>query len=220
MSYGEYFYICVCVCFFIVEILTNSNIVYICSDVDLINGEQKKEEFTKINPEHTLPTINDNGKILWDSHAIVAYLSDKYGKDDSLYPKDLYTRARVNQRLFFDASSLFPKVRGATYPIFFGKSGLPSQDKIDEIHKTYEHLEKFLATDPYLVGDQYTIADIAVANTVFVSAIYAPTEKYPKISAWLKRVDSNVPHFAEINGDTVNTLRGMVHAKVEQNKAQ
>lgn len=58
------------------------------------------------NPQHTIPTLEDDGYILWDSHAINIYLVDKYAKDDSLYPKDLQKRGKVNQRLFFNSSVL------------------------------------------------------------------------------------------------------------------
>lgn len=54
-----------------------------------------------------MPTLVDNGKVLWDSHAISTYLIGKYAKDDSLYPKDLYQRALIDQRLYFDCGVLF-----------------------------------------------------------------------------------------------------------------
>lgn len=175
-----------------------------------------------MNPEHTVPTLNDNGKIVWDSHVIAAYLADTYGKDDKIYPKDPFTRAKVNQRLFFDASSLFPKLRNITYSILWKKGVLPSEDDVNDIYKVYDILESFLATDPYLVGGNWTIADVSVANTVLVIEVYAPitAEKYPKISGWLERVNKNVPHFTEINGDLINKFKGMVTTVAAKNKAE
>lgn len=57
-----------------------------------------------------MPTLDDDGYYLWDSHAITAYLVGKYGKDDSLYPKDLKKRGTVDQRLHFDSGVLFPRL--------------------------------------------------------------------------------------------------------------
>lgn len=64
-----------------------------------------------MNPQHTIPTLDDDGFVLWDSHAIAAYLVGKYGKDDSLYPKDLQKRALVDQRLHFESGIIFACVR-------------------------------------------------------------------------------------------------------------
>ena len=59
---------------------------------DLQEGDNFKPEYLKINPQHTVPTLNDNGFIVTESRPIATYLSDKYGKDDKLYPKDLGAR--------------------------------------------------------------------------------------------------------------------------------
>ncbi|KAF2891265.1 hypothetical protein ILUMI_14909, partial [Ignelater luminosus] len=61
-----------------------------------------------INPQHTIPTLDDDGVIVWDSHAINIYLVTKYDKDNLLYPDDPCTRAVINQRLHFDSGVLFP----------------------------------------------------------------------------------------------------------------
>lgn len=79
--------------------------------VDLFKKEQMKGSFLKINPQHCVPTLEDDGFVLWESHAIACYLADKYGKDDQWYPKDLKQRALVDQRLYFDSSSLYVKIR-------------------------------------------------------------------------------------------------------------
>lgn len=77
------------------------------------------DDYLKINPQHTVPTLVDGDFVLWDSHAISIYLVEKYGKNDQLYPKDLILRSKINQRLFFDASVLFPPGTAALVKYFF-----------------------------------------------------------------------------------------------------
>jgi glutathione S-transferase len=60
----------------------------------------------KINPEHTIPTIVDNGFVLWESRAIMTYLCNKYGSDSDLYPKCPMRRAIVDRMLYFDLNPL------------------------------------------------------------------------------------------------------------------
>lgn len=81
--------------------------------------ENMAPEFLKINPQHSIPTLVDNGFALWESRAILGYLVDKYGKDDSLYPKDPQKRAVVNQRLYFDLGSLYKTMTGEKLHQFF-----------------------------------------------------------------------------------------------------
>ncbi|XP_033154149.1 chitinase-like protein Idgf5 [Drosophila mauritiana] len=91
---------------------------YEYKEMDLLAGDHFKDEFLKKNPQHTVPLLEDNGALIWDSHAIVCYLVDKYAKSDELYPRDLVLRARVDQRLFFDASILFMSLRNVSIPFF------------------------------------------------------------------------------------------------------
>lgn len=162
----------------------------------------------------------DNNLVIWDSHAICAYLIDKYGKDNKLYPKDLKLRAKVNQRLFFDAASLFVRFRDINVPIFFkGISEVP-EEKIEPIYSAYDILEALLSSDPFLVGQNPTIADISVATSVLALEVYVPADKdkYPKIFAWLKRVRETIPYFEEINGAATNRLHQILLNSLERNK--
>ncbi|KAJ8924954.1 hypothetical protein NQ315_001119 [Exocentrus adspersus] len=103
-------------CFITIEAL-GIDVKY--KEVNLLEGEHLKPEFLKINPLHTVPTLQDGDFSICDSHVITAYLVGKYGKDDSLYPKDLQRRAVVDQRMYFEAGILFNRLRAVTFPIVF-----------------------------------------------------------------------------------------------------
>ena len=64
-----------------------------------------------MNPQHTIPTLNDGGFYLNESRGIATYLVSKYGKNDNLYPKDVAIRAIVDARLYFDMG-VFYKAMG------------------------------------------------------------------------------------------------------------
>ena len=82
--------------------------------VDLMAGEHMKPEFLAMNPQHNIPTMKDGDFVMNESRAIAAYLVNKYGADDKLYPKDAETRARVDQRLYFDMG-VFYKVEQTSH---------------------------------------------------------------------------------------------------------
>lgn len=81
-------------------------------EVNLFEKEQLKDTFVQLNPQHTVPTIDDNGFILWESRAIAAYLVEsRYPNGNDLYPGDARQRAIINQRLQFDCGTLYPRIR-------------------------------------------------------------------------------------------------------------
>lgn len=49
---------------------------------------------------------------------MLMYLVDKYGKNDSLYPKDLKIRTLINEKLFFDTGVIFPRLKSMVVSIF------------------------------------------------------------------------------------------------------
>lgn len=91
---------------------------------------------------------------------------------------------------------------------------------VEPIYLAFEILERFLATDPYLVGNHLTIADISVATTVWALQIYAPLkpDEHPKIVAWLERIKKEIPIFVEINAEPVEKLRGFMQNLMKRNK--
>lgn len=173
-----------------------------------------------MNPQHTLPTLDDDGKIIWESCAISAYLVDKYAKDDSLYPKDLYLRAKCNQRMFFvNALVLQPHLDIVLSILFQGVSDI-SPHLVSKLIKAFDILEAFLADDLYLAGEHFTIADISAVITIAQINIYIPIneEKHSKILAWFERVKETVPFVAENIGQYPQMLKDILAAALMQNK--
>jgi len=176
------------------------NLDYEYKEMDLLAGEHFHEEFLKKNPQHTVPLLDDNGSLIWDSHAIVCYLVDKYTKSDELYPRDLVKRAQVDQRLFFDASILFMSLRNVSIPYFVHQVNLVPKEKVDNIKDAYGHLETFLGDNPYMNGTTLTLADFCCGATAssLAAVLELDQEKYPKVAAWLKRL-SKLPHYEKDN---------------------
>lgn len=86
--------------------------------INLFAKEQLKPDFLKLNPQHVIPTIDDNGFILWESRAIATYLVESKSPGNSLYPNDLKKRALINQRLYFDAGVLYTRIRAICVCIY------------------------------------------------------------------------------------------------------
>ncbi|XP_063830541.1 glutathione S-transferase 1-like [Ostrinia nubilalis] len=165
--------------------------------VDLFKKEQLKESFLKLNPQHCIPTLDDDGFVLWESRAIASYLADKFGKDDLLYPKDLKRRALVNQRLYFDSSSLYVKIRSICFPILFlGETEIKPNLK-DDLNSTLAFLDQFLSGSKWVAGDNVTIADTSIyASLSSILAVGWDISKFLNITRWVKQCES-LPGYAE-----------------------
>lgn len=152
-----------------------------------------------MNPQHTIPTLDDNGVYLYDSHAICTYLCEKYGKNDKLYPKDIVKRALVDARLHFNSGFLFARLRFMYEPIFIGEESELSQVKLDYFAKCFGLLEAFLENGDYLCGNDLTVADFACISTISSADQFAPIDekKYPKLQGWLNRM-AQIPYYNEI----------------------
>ncbi|KAJ6640614.1 Glutathione S-transferase 1 [Pseudolycoriella hygida] len=179
--------------------------------INLLAGEHLTPEYLDMNPQHTIPTLDDNGDILWDSQAICTYLIDKYAPNDDLYTRELYTRARINQRLYFISSVFYPKmvmINGAI--LFRGATEFP-QAGVDGINEAYGFMEQFLKSDSYLVGDSVTVADYCCVASVSTIQYAAPIDSYlfPNVFEWFERMKT-IPFYDEVNGKNVEMFEQLV----------
>ena len=165
-----------------------------------------------ISPLGRIPAFQDDGRTINDSSVIALYLEKKFPKP-SLYPSDDYDYARA---LWFEefmdggvVALVGPKVFFplVLQPLFSG--GKAPSDEVEaaakktweeEVPPLLEYLEKQLGDRDYFVGNQLTIADIAVGSILVNPrhAGYAPARKrFPKLRGFLDRVWSR-PSFKKL----------------------
>ncbi|XP_072396616.1 glutathione S-transferase 1-1-like [Diabrotica undecimpunctata] len=177
--------------------------------INLVGGEHLSTKYLKINPQHTVPTLDDDGVIIWDSHAIMIYLAEKYGKDTSIYPTDVAKRAKIHRLLFFECGELFSMHRYLCGELFSKKK--ISEDIATEEVKALQFLEAFLTNSKYVAGDELTIADFSIWATLSNSLNLVPIEetKFPRITEWMEFMNQNP--YKEINEPGAATFKKLIN---------
>ncbi|SPP75872.1 glutathione S-transferase 1-like [Drosophila guanche] len=184
------------------------NLPYDFVKVDLMGRAHILPDFLKKNPQHTVPTLEDDGHYLWDSHAIIAYLVSKYADSDSLYPKDLLQRAVVDQRLHFESGVVFADgLRSISKPVLFLNQKVVPKERKQAIIEIYDFVETFLKDQDYIAGNQLTIADFSLISTITSLDVLVTIDhaKYARVSAWIKRL-KELPYYEEANGKGIKEL--------------
>lgn len=166
--------------------------------VNVPAGEQMTPEFTKINPQHCIPTLVDEGFVLWESRPILIYLAEKYDKTMSLYPNVPKVKAVINQRLYFDMDVFYKSFIGYYFPVIMKQ--LPGDpQKYKQVEVAFEYLDTFLTGQLYAAHtDTYTIADIALVTTMtnFESAGFDYSQ-YHNVAKWYANCKLVIPGFEE-----------------------
>ena len=157
-------------------------------EVDILKGKSRTTEFFKINPNGRTPVLDDNGFILAESNAILAYLA----KGTKYLPEDREKFARVFQWMFFEQYSHEPYIATSRFWLQH-KSDSPEKtallaSKRDGGWAALKIMEEHLAKDNFFVGD-YSIADIALfAYTNVAHEGGFPLDDFPRIQAWIEGV--------------------------------
>lgn len=186
------------------------NLELIIKPIDTYAEENLTPEFTKINPQQYVPVIDDNGFILTESRAILGYIVDKYGKNDSLYPKDAQIRAIVNERLYFDMGTLYECLSNYFYPQMV--ENLPGDpEKLKKMEKALALFDGFLAKNTYAAGDQPTIADYSmIAGFSCYTCGGYDFSQYINVTRWFELCNKSLPGI-EINHDGIQAIKDLLN---------
>ena len=142
--------------------LEESGLPYEPVPVDMRQGDQFEPDYLAINPNAKAPAIVDDGLAVFDSNAILLYLAEKSG---IFLPEDtLEARARLLSWLMFVATGVGPYSGQAVHFKTHAPEKIPyAINRYDfEAERHYAILDRHLAKDPYMLGEVYTIVDMAV----------------------------------------------------------
>ncbi len=149
-------------------------------------------EYRALNPNGLVPTIVDDGFVLWESNAILRYLGRKHGLG-TLAPSDPQAFAIADQWLDWHVSTLWPVMR----PLFWAVVRTPPEkrdpavieDARQKCAAAFAILDARLGAVPYVAGDALTIADIALGTGVWrwfgVPIEHPPL---PNLKRWFDRL--------------------------------
>lgn len=165
-------------------------------DVDILKGETRSPAFLEKNPNGKIPVLElDDGSYLWESNAILNYLAE----GSTFLPQEPRLRTHVLQWQFFEQYSHEPYVAVARFIQFY--LDMPEERRAEHAgclkggYKALDVMEQQLSRTPYLVGDTYSIADIALYAYTHVAAEGGfDLSRYPAINAWLQRIASHPQH--------------------------
>jgi glutathione S-transferase len=182
-------------CYKVRLLFAHLGIEYARREVDVVDRSGRLELLGEHNPGLRVPTlVLDDGRSLGESGAIIWYFAD----GTQYLPEDPFLRARVLQWMFFEQYSHEPYIAVVRFWVEVS-SAPPPEAEIEARRKpgyvALDALERYLATAPFLVGDTYTIADIALhAYTHVAHEGGFDMSGYPAIGAWLDRVAAQPGH--------------------------
>ncbi|BAW97760.1 glutathione S-transferase [[Synechococcus] sp. NIES-970] len=142
--------------------------------LDMQKGEHQQPDFLGLNPFGKVPVITDGDFTLAESGAILLYLAEKFGQ----LPKEPEGKAIAYQWVLFANSTL---AMGLT----------PSENRHAVMARYLQPLNEMLQKSPYLLGTDFTVADVAVGSLLaYIPLMFQDVDLsvYPSIQAYLQRL--------------------------------
>ncbi len=172
--------------------------------LDLSEGEQRKAAFVALNPNGKVPTLVVDGTPLFEALAIIVWLGDRFGVQRGLWPV-----AEAPQRLEALSWTTWAYV---TLGSALGRLNTAGSDHVPaalhhppqvefvlrELAQLLGILNDRLQTRPYLLGESFSLADLAVANMV-IYATYcgvAVADEHAHVRGWMQRIEER-PAFGQ-----------------------
>jgi glutathione S-transferase len=161
-------------------------------------GKNNEPEYLKLNPNGLVPTLDDNGFILWESNSITRYIASKY-RAESMYPGDLKRRADIERWMDWGIS-----LSNAFNKAFVGiLRTAPEKRDLTQILASCRATETALRVlntqlqdRDWICGDHFTLADIAIGINCYrwyrvpFSAVGFEIPKLANLEAWFERLQA------------------------------
>ena len=162
--------------------------------IDLASGDQRKPQYIALNPDKKMPTLEDDGFVLWESNAILFYMAAKH-PNSGLWPSDPRCQADVLRRLAWESAHWDAESIGMVAYEKGSKAVLglgPSEPSF--IARGEQNFGRFAAVldassrgKTWLIGERLTVADFSVGGLVPSAELMGlPIGNYPAILRWYK----------------------------------
>lgn len=157
--------------------------------IGFADGSHKAPAYLAINPNGRVPAIDDDGFVLWESLAINLYLAKKHSLG-RFYPATLAGEARAWQWSFWAASEVEKPIiawafNTIVYPPEKRDAKLAAEGKA-QLEGLFAVLDGALARHPFLLGADFTVADLNLASVMF-RALQMDLRRMPRVKEWLER---------------------------------
>lgn len=159
--------------------------------VDTKKGEQHTKEYRSINPNAKTPAIEDDGTRVFDSNAILLYLSEKTGQ----FTGKKENRGELLSWLMFIATGLGPFSGQSVHFRHAAPEKLPYAINryLREAQRHYEVLDAHMEGREFIVGEEYSIADISAWGWIDKAVVVLGEEglnPYPNLKRWFENVNA------------------------------
>ncbi len=156
--------------------------------VNVAGATCKEASYLKLNPNARVPTIDDDGFVMWESAGINLYLAEKYRSP--LWPADAKGKGRMLQWAFFTANDIEPNmVTVMQHRVVFPpeKRNPALAEAADaKLQPALRVLDDFLRTSEFFGGERWDMADFMVASVCYsFTAMKYDLSKYPNLQKWL-----------------------------------
>ena len=170
--------------------LEECGLEYTTHSINITEGDQRGEAFTAVSPNQKIPAIHDHetGISLMESGAILMYLAEKTGK---FMPTDPKARWACIEWLMWQMGGAGPMLGQVHHFVKFNpdKSDYASERYLNEGRRLYGVLDKRLADNAYMAGEEYSIADMA--TWPWISRFEWQTidmAEFPNVMRWYKDI--------------------------------
>ncbi len=179
-------------CLKVLWLVRDLGLAYVWREIDVFSGETRSEAFLGLNPAGQVPAVQfEDGRVLAQSNAILLNLAEAHAS--RLLPKHPDLRAKVYEWLFWEQYSHEPCIAVARADLRWrGKQKL-DPDLAARGRRALARLEMQLYTSDFLVGEQISLADLAlVAYTRVAHEGGFDLSEFPNISHWIGRVEAEL----------------------------
>jgi glutathione S-transferase len=160
-----------------------------------VGGDQgglNTPEFLKLNPQGLIPVLQDDDLTIWESHAIVRYLCAKYA-ENNLWFTDPAKQSLSERWVDWTITTLQPYYLGLFWMFFRMPPEKRKQKEItatvNQCEKKFALLDNHLAHQPYLAGNQFTMADIPAGSLLYrYFEMGLDVSRPPHLMQWYERL--------------------------------